>query len=433
MKLNIQRIATISILTSSLLLGATTKEINKEATRFLKSNQPTKAYNLLEKEYKNKNFDNQTLFLLGTSAKQSGDLKNAIKYFELLLSKDKGANRVRLDLAMIYYKTKNLEKAKELLLIVKSSNPPKKVGDNIDNFLATIKKGVPKNYTLSASIGYLYDSNVNAGPDTNTVLMYNLPFTLNADAKETSDKAIKYSFGFNHMYPINGVAIQSSASFSSTDYTKLDNLDSQSLSLSSGPSWNHNQKTTFSVPLIVSISKIGHASDYYSVSKGISPQVSYKYLPNLSLSASLSLNWKSYYDKPEKKSDSITFSPSSKYFLNQSSWMSFGGYVGEEDSKTKTSSNNSHGLNLGYFKAFSQKMNIFLSTSVNNTDYDGTEVAYSKSREDASKSVSGNFSYFLDGIKSNLSFNASYTKNNSNIEMYDYDRKQIGITVSRSF
>ena len=214
---------------------------------------------------------------------------------------------------------------------------------------------------------------------------------------------------------------------------KLHNLDSKSLSLSSGPSWQKDKKTTFSVPFIVNISKIRHINKYYSVSKGISPQIRYKYAPNLSFSTSLSLNHKDYYKAPLKESNSYTFSPSSKYFINQSSWMSFGGYLGKEDSKTETSSNKSKGLNLGYFKAYSKKMNIFLSTSINNTDYDGIEVAYSKSREDTSKSLSGNFSYFLDGIKSNLSFNVSYTKNNSNIEMYDYDRKQMGITLSRSF
>jgi len=427
------KIITISILASSLLFAVTPNEINKEAILFLKENQPIKAYNLLKTEYKNNNFDNQTLFLLGTSAKQNGDTDNAIKYFEELLTKDTGAMRVRLDLAMLYYKVKNLDKAKDLLFIVKSSNPPKKVGDNIDNFLATIQKGVQKNYSLYASIGYLYDSNVNAGPDTDTVLIYNLPFTLSSDAKETSDTAIKYSFGVNHMFQINKVAIQSNASFNAIDYKKIDTLDHQSLSLSTGPAWRQNQKTTFSFPLILNVTKIGHIDKYYSVNKGISPQINYKYLPNLSLTTRLSLSNKNYYKKPLRESNSWILSPSLRYFLNQSSWINMSGYRGKVSSKTITSSNNSNGMNLGYFKSFSQKINIFISSSINKTNYHGTENAYNKSRKDTFKSVSANLSYYIEGINSNLSFNTNYTTNSSNIEMYDYNRKQISINISKSF
>ncbi len=78
-------------------------------------------------------------------------------------------------------------------------------------------------------------------------------------------------------------------------------------------------------------------------------------------------------------------------------------------------------------------MNIYLSSSFSTTDYEGEEVAYSRGREDTSESISGNFSYFIENIKSNLSINTSYTKNESNIEMYRYDRTQVGISLSRSF
>ncbi len=432
MKLN--KIILILTIISNLLFASSMQEINKQAVNFLEANKPAKAYNLLEEEYKNNNFDNQTLFLLGTSAKQNGDFKNAIKYFEILLTKDKGAMRVRLDLAMIYYKTQNLKKAKELLLIVKASNPPKKVGDNVNSFLATIAQGVPKSYSLSASIGYMYDSNVNAGPSTDTVLMYNLPFTLNDDAKETSDWAMKYGVGINHMKRFKSFSLQSSANFNMTDYHTLNNLDNYSLSVSSGPTWKQNKQTTLSIPVIFNITKIGHSNDdFYSISGGISPQVSYQKSQKLSLSASLSLNKKHYYQNPQKESHSWTFSPSSKYFLDQTSYIVAGGYIGQDDSKTSTSSTDSKGVNLSYNKSFSKKLNLNLSTSFSNTKYGGVEVAYDKSREDDTSTYGANVSYYVSEYKMNISTNVSYTKNNSNIEMYDYDRTQVGISASFRF
>ncbi len=427
-----KKLITISLLTSTLLFSATVSEINKEAIGFLNSKNPDKAYELLQSSYIKGDFDNQTLFLLGTSAKQKGDFKNAIKYFEELLSTDKKAVRVKLDLAAAYYQIKNTKKAKELLLEVKATLPPKKVGDNIDRFLAVIDRGIPKAWSVGGSIGYMYDTNVNAGPDTDTILMYNLPFTLSSSAQENDDYAKKYNLNFGYMKRFESFALQSRLNFNMTDYNEFDNLDSLTSSLSVGPTWRDG-KLIYSFPIIGSVQKIGHEKKYYSISKGISPQMTYQVGQNFSISMGLSLQEKKYYEASDKDSNTITFSPSSRYIIGESSYISFGGYIGRENSKTETSSNSSMGLNLGYYKALIKNLNMFLSASISNTDYKGIEVAYDKSRDDSLVSVGANISYFIEPIKSNVIFNISYTQNDSNIEMYEYDRTQIGLSFSKSF
>jgi len=431
--MKINKLITISLITSSLLFGANIKQTNDKAIEFLKANEPQKAYELLEQEYKADNFDNQTLFLLGTSAKQLGDIDSAIKYFEQLLKADNGAMRVRLDLAALYYKKGNLDKAKELLLIVKASNPPTKVGDNINNFLAAIERGIPKSYSISASIGYMYDTNVNAGPSTDTVLMYNLPFTLSDDAKQTKDHAKQLSVGINHRKSFESFILQSSANINITDYSKVDTLDTQSLSISSGPSWQINKQVNFSVPFIFNVLKVGHKDRYYSISKGIVPQLNYQYSPNLAIGSSLSLSHKDYYKNSDRRSNSYTISPYSRYFIDQSSWINMGAYYGRENSKTKTSANRSKGINLSYFKAFSKYININLTSSYSKTSYDEKEAAYDVIRDDNARVISATLSYYIPQIKSNLSLNTSYTRNRSNIDMYEYRRKQIGLNLSYRF
>lgn len=426
-----KKIISISLITT-LLFSANIKDINEEATEFLKKNQAKKAYELLSKEYDNKKYDNQMLFLLATSAKKTGDINGAIKYFEELLQRDKTALRVKLDLASAYYQVKNLQKSKELLLEVKASQPPKKVGDNIDSFLAVIDKGIPKAWSITFGVGYQYDSNVNAGPDTATVLMYGLPFTLDEDAKDNSDTAFKYNFGFNHLKKVNTISLQTSISANVTDYKDINSLDSQSLSISFGPSWKSNN-IVYSVPLIASIQKIGHQDRYYSYSRGISPQLSYQISNKLSISSSLSLSNKRYYKNRDKESNSYTFSPSTRYFLSQSSYITGGLYLGKENSHTQTSSNNSKGINAGYFKAFTQRFNIYMSTSWNKTDYEGIEVAYDKERKDQNANYGVNLNYVISKYNINTSLNMSYTENSSNINMYDYDRKKISINISKSF
>jgi len=435
MKKIIQKTITLSLLTSSLLMASVNiEETNMQAIGLIKKNDVTQAYTLLEKVYNSGDFNNQTLFLLGTSAEKNGDIKSAIRYFEELLSKDESAQRIRLDLAVLYYKKKDLKKAKELLLVVKSSNPPKKVGDNIEKFLLAIQKGVPKNYSIYANIGYLVDSNANQSTNDDTVMINNLPFDLSDDAQETSDTAVKYGVGFNHIKTFGSTyALQSSVNVNMINYSELDNLDSKSLSLSLAPTWKQNKKTTISIPLIASVIKYGHEDKYFSISKGIAPQVNYKVKKDLSLNAILGLNWKDYYQAPEKESHSWSFSPSAKYIINQSSWVNLGGYIGKENSNTETETKKLKGLNLGYYKGLNKEINLYLATSYNTTKYGATDTTFDKTRDDKAFTISGTISCFVDTINSSISLNLSQTKNHSNIDYYEYTRDVIGINLGYRF
>jgi len=427
-----KKILIILSMTFLMLHADKIKDINQKAISFLNGGKVADAYNVLIQSYKNGTYDNQTLFLLGTAARLRHDYKNAVRYFELLLQKDKGANRVRLDLAVVYYKLGELKKAKELLLIVKASHPPKKVGDNIDMFLATIDKGIPKLWSIRVAVGWMYDSNANAGPDTDTILMYNLPFTLSPDAKESSDTALRYSFGFNYIKQLNKFAWQNSFDINVVDYNKLDALDSKNISLSTALITKKG-RFTYSAPLIGNILIIGHDKKYYSTSIGIAPQVNYQYNNKISFNLSVSYQSKKYYKNSDRKSHSITFSPSSRILLDRSSYVGVGGYYGEESSKTETYGNYARGVNINYYKAFNQNLNANIGFSASRINYKGVEQAYDKSRRDISRSYNGSLSYFIKKIKATLSLDASCTTNSSNILMYKYDRKQIGINISKSF
>jgi len=428
------------VVISSFLFASTIKETNAKAIEYLKSNRVSQAKQLLETEYKNETYNNETLFLLGKIATQENELNSAVKYFEKLLKRDKGANRVRLELAVLYYKLGNLKRAKELFLLVKAAHPPKQVGDNINGFISMIDKGVlannnHKNWAVSVNIGYMYDSNANAGPNVDSVLIYDLPFTLSSDAQESSDHAMKYSLSFNYLKKFESnsrLFWQSAMSANIVDYNNIDTLDSKVINLSTGPTYKYN-KYTFSLPINISYVIIGHKYSYYSLNYGLSPQVNYQYTPNLSFSGTLSLGEKKYYNNPNRKSKTGMLSLSSRYFLNQSSFLNIGGYTGRETSKTDIFSNNSRGVNFGYYKAFSRNLNIYLSENYSRTGYDGVEAAYNKSRDDKTNSVSANISYFIDILKTNASFNLSRTSNNSNITMYTYKRNIGELSLSKSF
>ena len=184
-------IKTIVLLSSfSLAHAANNAETLSEASGLLKKGQSSEALSLLLKRHEATSASAQEWFLLGLSAKQSGNLLDAADYFESVLAIDPNAERVKLELAAISYQLGNRDKAEVLLLDVKASNPPAGVISNIDRFLATIEasKG-QKNWRVSASAGWIYDSNVNAGPNEDLISMFGLPFKLSDDAQSTEDNA----------------------------------------------------------------------------------------------------------------------------------------------------------------------------------------------------------------------------------------------------
>jgi len=152
----------------------TPSQTNAQVRALLASGQAQEAQALLAPLAQSGQADNQTPFLLAMAAKQQGNWTAVKGYLNELLAREPAAARVKLELAEALYRTGEPIRARQLLNEVKASNPPAKVGENIDAFLAFIQSETPSLFSGWVSIGRLHDSNANQGPDIDTVLMYNL-------------------------------------------------------------------------------------------------------------------------------------------------------------------------------------------------------------------------------------------------------------------
>jgi opacity protein-like surface antigen len=401
------------LLTPSLSLASNDDSTLQVVQTLLEQGNAKDAYQYIMIDHDSTSTNPQEWFLMGIAAKATGRPREASKYLQKSIELDPNhSDRARLELA------------------------PPKVGDNIEKFMQFMEdEGAPRQWRLRGSLGYMYDSNANAGPSIDSVLMYDLPFILSAEAKEHSGNAALLHVGGDYMRGItDDISWQSSLTLNSTSYNNYNELDSRVASASTGLSMRISDDWSGSLPIVVDWVKIGHDKSYYSYSYGVAPQIRYSYSPKLSFNLGGTIGERKYQTTDSKRDlDRYSISPMLIYQINQMSFMRFGLVAGKEDSGYDFYSNDLLGGNIMYGYTFRWGLQATLSGSYSNTEYDGKEAAYNKERHDKTSRIGIDLTYPLNKNHSNLVLSASHTDNDSNLEMYEYDRDQISLSIEAYF
>lgn len=426
------KIITTLSLATCLSFANNIDEINEKAIELLKDDKNKAAYTLLEDTYTQNIYDNKTLFLLGTIAKKLDNKEEAIGYFEKLLQRDINAQRVRLELASLYYKKEEYEKAKELLLVVKDSNPPKQVAQNVDIFLANIDAKL-KTYTYNLTLGFLYDTNVNSGPFKNNLTIYDTTFNLDDEAKQQRDFAFTFGAGVNGKVKKFDLNFINALSFDMVKYLDVTDYDSYQFNISSGLAFKWD-KLHLKTPVNYNITKIGYGNPYYSMYYGITPQVSFVLSKKLMANVGVGINKKHFYQNLQDRSMVYNVAPSLTYLIDNTSSFTLGSNIQEEDSRNETKDNFSYGINGNYFKQFNKSHGILTQVSYTRTNFRGVQLAFDGDlRKDSNYGFGANYAYSLAKYNTNISLGYNYMKNSSPIDLYEYTKQLISLNINRRY
>ena len=424
------------ILYVNTTLAANTEQDLQQAVELLNAGSPGQAYERLLEKHEADSVNPQEWFLLGIAAKQAGRLADAAAYFERLLALDPEAARARLELAEIAYRLGEGDKARQLLLDVKAASPPPGVVATIDRFIANIaaSEQAQKDWRVRASLGWLYDSNANAGPDIDSVLLFGLPFILSGNARETADNAWTARLGFDHIKGISDrVNWQSNLSVNWTDYNDLNNLDALYLSFSTGATLRSSERMIWSLPVVADRVKIGHDDSYYSYSYGVAPQWRYLFNDRLSFSLGAAVSKKKYRRNAARHLTALALSPALDYRISERGSLRIGLTGARENSGLAIYSSDSWGVNAAYFHNFSQNFIAIVRAGYSDARYQGREAAFTQKRHDKTARLALDLIYYSAPIKSELSFSVSRTLNNSNLPIYQYHRNQVSLSLQRAF
>jgi hypothetical protein len=381
--------------------------------------------------------DSDVRFLMGQCALEINLPGEAVNQFEAMLAANPNLPRVRLELARAYTANKRFDQAREQFNQVLDTNPPPAVGDNIQKYLEMIDSQRPLRGRFSMAI--VSDSNVNTGPGNASVL-----------GLGTTTPTGRYDVGANltaalsHIHAVdNQFAWQSEVNINVLDYNEENASDLESLSFSTGPTWNTGPLTV-SIPLVHDRAKVGR--DPYNHSSGIAPQMQYAISPALQLSASLSLSRRKH-DKQvasalERDGQVHAISGGLRYRVSDTVQLQPTLRIGREQTTADYFDNDNIAFSLGLVSTLSNGFTLYAQPSVTRSAYRLADpllgvlpgcLDCNNTRRDWVYQMNLNLSKAIgkSGLSTAVSY--TYTRNDSNIGLNDYERHQGTFSLNWSY
>jgi tetratricopeptide (TPR) repeat protein len=404
---------------------------------YFKTGNYEKSYELFKNLFSD-NPENQLInFYLGRSAFELKKYEEAVFTFQRLLIKYPDLSRVKLETARSYMALGAFQEAKRLFREVLETDPPEDVKKNIDKLLNIIKSRENKHkFWSSVQIGYGYDDNVNTTPADQFVeipLLNNLAFKLD---EEKTDFFTSSLINLNHSYKFETQHLNSF----DTSFTYLKNLynseDEQNLdffSLNSAPVFSITPTFALKAGIIGQSIRIDNSS-YMNV-LGANTLFKKRFTNNFSLSLDLSYLNKNYSDYPGKDADSFSFNISSTKKISNFYISPFGGY---SDESAQSDINSYKRYTGGASLSFVFLKDFFLKTlyRFEKSEYDSENQLFMAKRADNAHYISTDiqWTFFKNRkIASSLGLSYLYLNNNSNIQIYEYDKNKSSFYVKIDF
>lgn len=380
------------------------------------------------------------MWWIGTSAMNTGNLEMAVQKFKEMLAVDPNLHRVRLELAAAYFQLTRYDEATKELMIVKAANPPQEVQANIDRMLAAIKEQ-QKQLTLGFrfAMGYMWDTNVSAGPTNRTLDFGTSSFTLAEDAAKVGDRAVVSSVGFNLLYDFGakqGFIWNSDLSLYSTAYSTHSKYNYLMTDVSTGLWWV-GRKDIVKLPVGCLTQSLGGSYFNPLLSNVIHFDPSYEHFFNqyFSLKGAITLSREYFYETPNKAMDNFThryeINPNI-YLFNRMQVISLtAGYeivnadnrINNTDTSQFTCESQYYGIST--LLKFPTQTELFLRYRWNDRRYKTQTAIFSS---DSGKRVDRRDVYTVALSQSFLkygfaSFAFNYMDNKSNSSIYKFDKE----------
>ncbi len=378
-------------------------------------------------------------FYLGRAAFETGQYEMAIMAFERILISSPRENRVKLEMARAFQKLGANNTAIQYCLEVLASNPPEAVKNNIQSFLAHIKKTEQTHFLngqLSAGIDW--NNNIWASPSVGTIntIIGNVDLT-GASSIKTRDWIYNSTLGIQHAYrfPLSDHFWKTEATLYNGVYDKTNALDIQYIGGNTGPELVSG-KNRWGVRFLFNHIDLGDTE--YQNSLGFKLLLDHSFNPYFQGRTALKIEEKDFPNNPGKDAKSISLSHDIN-FLFKHNWVSLGFKAERENADDDENSYKRYGSNVSISRELPFDMTGSAGYAYQFSTYSEPGSLFNKSREDHQHSAGAGLKKILwqssdnSGRTASLNLNYQHIWAFSNIELYEYEQDLVQLFLLYAF
>ncbi len=381
--------------------------------------------------------DPQYDYLLGLAALESGEPDQATLAFERVLAVDPDMLGARLDMARAYFALGNDDLAREELLELQQMNPPAEAHEAIENYLGAIKSRNQKtSQSLFAEFTIGHDSNINSAAGSSDLFVDALDATVTLDSD-----SLETSAGFFQMR-LAGEAIhrlsKRAAIFGGADLKVRSNDSEGEFNTKEGTVVGGLKYEFGNSTATVGASYTGSSLDSTSYRDvwGVNTQLSHKLNERNTINVFAQFSQIRYEDEDDQSNDSDLLMVGAGWTTALDSQgktlVSTSVFAGKDDDMEGRIDGNREiiGAQIAAQHQWDESKTVYGSVGLQEHRYDLTNGLFLKKRKDTqlSSALGMNWQYTRDwSIKPQIGYN----KSSSNLDLYDYDQTEVGVTVRR--
>lgn len=401
----------------------------------------------------------QSDFDAALKAVDESRLRTARQRLLNLLAANPSLSRARLELAKVYYLSRDYPEARhEAQLVLEDPNTPPTVRATVLAFLAQIdadEKRFAARHQWSPSFygGLMYDTNVNIGPSRDVIdtgIFYCTPAdpcNVLDGSRPKSDLAAVVNAGIAHTFNPNrrfawgedtgSFVWQSELNAYYRAYFTESDFNLGVLTARTGPAWIVPGHWRAYVALQVDDIFLDNSS--LALFGTLNPGVAWQFGDDWELGVDAVLTRRTYRDNAESgregwyKAGNLTLG---RYFRGRSLLVQGGVSYADFNADEDRYSYRGPEVFLGFNSAAWTNGAVFARVGYRWYDFDGLEPLFDTQRNDEELRATVGFQHdFREGwlAKWSLIGSWAYTDNQSDVPIYEYDRHQVSLGLSRRF
>jgi hypothetical protein len=382
------------------------------------------------------NFD----YLYGVAAIDAGRASQGVFALERVLMQFPDDQVARLELARGYFILEEYARSRQEFEKVLATNPPRGVKDTTETFLEKIRISEARYRTTTGgnvTLGLGSDSNVNSGPDDSSLTLIQL-----------DDSSLGHSDTFTELTASWGVGYPFAPGWMATGNITAALLRNQT----------YNEFDTTTGTVLAGVSRVFKQSRYkgelmyqqfqldgdeYRSLNGLNLGWQYNFSQTTSLDTTLQYATLEFPTVEVKNSTLTTLAFTYTHNLDGAlqpvlfANLNIGSEAADDSSNASALSDTERdilGLRLGTILAFSSKLALQMAAGIQTSDYAEPQVLsfLGDIRQDNYISANLNLIWLIDKAW-RLDTKLGYSKNDSNVELYSYDRTTIGLEANYAF